>query len=57
MENTEEPELCRLHTLKIARIDTRGIWLEKGARLAHMSPREASHAAPGDGLEVFLYQA
>jgi predicted RNA-binding protein (virulence factor B family) len=56
MENAEEPELCRLHTLKIARIDKRGIWLEAGARQAHLSLRDAPHAAPGEQLEVFLYQ-
>jgi predicted RNA-binding protein (virulence factor B family) len=56
MENAEQPELCRLHTLKIARIDKRGIWLEAGERLAHLPLREAPHAAPDEQLEVFLYQ-
>jgi len=56
MENAEQPELCRLHTLKVAHIDKRGVWLEAGPRLAHLSLREAPHAAPDEELEVFLYQ-
>ena len=56
MENAEQPGLCRLHTLKIARVDKRGIWLEAGERLAHLPRREAPHAAPGEEVEVFLYQ-
>jgi uncharacterized protein len=56
MENVEQPELCRLHTLRVARIDKRGIWLEAGGRLAHLPLREATHAAPGEQVEVFLYQ-
>ena len=56
MQNAEQPELCRLHTLKVAHIDKRGIWLEAGERLAHLSRREAPHVTPGEQLEVFLYQ-
>lgn len=56
MENALQPALCRLHTLKIATIDKRGIWLEAGDRLAHLPQREALQAKPGDQLEVFLYQ-
>lgn len=56
MENVEQPELCRLQTLRVAHIDKRGVWLEVGERLAHLPGREAPHAAPGDQLEVFLYQ-
>ena len=56
MDNVEQPELCRLHTLTVARIDKRGIWLEAGGRLAHLSRREAPHVTPGEQLEVFLYQ-
>ena len=56
MEIVAQPELCRLHTLRVARIDKRGIWLEAGERLAHLPLREAPHVAPGDELEVFLYQ-
>jgi predicted RNA-binding protein (virulence factor B family) len=56
MEITEQLALCRLHTLKVARIDKRGIWLEAGPRPAHLSVREAPHAAPGEELEVFLFQ-
>ncbi|HEY6007176.1 MAG TPA: S1-like domain-containing RNA-binding protein [Geobacteraceae bacterium] len=56
MENSEQPELCRLHTLRVARIDKRGIWLEAGAQLAHLPLREAPEVAPGEQLEVFLYQ-
>lgn len=56
MENAEQPGLCRLHTLKVARVDKRGIWLEAGERLAHLPRREAPHAAPGEEVEVFLYQ-
>jgi len=56
MENAEQPELCRLHTLRVARIDKRGVWLEAGERLAHLPRREAPHVTPGEQLEVFLYQ-
>ncbi len=56
MENGEQPELCRLQTLRVARIDKRGVWLEAGERLAHLSRREAPRVTPGEQLEVFLYQ-
>ena len=56
MENLEQPELCRLHTLKVSNIDKRGIWLEAGPLLAHLPLREAPHVAPDDELEVFLYK-
>jgi predicted RNA-binding protein (virulence factor B family) len=56
MENVSQPELCRLNTLRVARLDKRGVWLEAGERLAHLPLREAPHAAPGEQLEVFLYQ-
>ncbi|HZV81312.1 MAG TPA: S1-like domain-containing RNA-binding protein [Geobacteraceae bacterium] len=56
MEHSEQPELCRLHTLTVSHIDTKGIWLEAGERLAHLPRREAPHAAAGEPLQVFLYQ-
>jgi predicted RNA-binding protein (virulence factor B family) len=56
MENAEQPGLCRLHTLTVSHIDKRGIWLEAGTRLGHLSLREAPHVTPGEQLEVFLYQ-
>ncbi len=56
MENAEQPELCRLHTLRVARIDKRGIWLEAGERLAHLPRREAPQVTSGEELEVFLYR-
>jgi predicted RNA-binding protein (virulence factor B family) len=56
MDNAEQPELCRLHTLKVSHIDKRGIWLEAGTRLAHLSLREAPNVTPGEQMEVFLYQ-
>jgi hypothetical protein len=56
MENIEQPGLCRLHILKVSHIDKRGIWLQAGPRLAHLSLREAPHVTPGEQLEVFLYQ-
>jgi hypothetical protein len=56
MERIEEPALCRLHTLRVARVDKGGVWLEAGGRLAHLPLREAPDAAPGEELEVFLYQ-
>ncbi|MRR35243.1 hypothetical protein EG829_11275 [bacterium] len=56
MENTEKLGLCRLHILRVARVDKGGVWLEAGERLAHLPRREAPHAAPGGQLEVFLYQ-
>jgi predicted RNA-binding protein (virulence factor B family) len=56
MENAEQPALCRLHTLRVARIDNRGIWLEAGERLAHLPRREARDVRSGEYLEVFLYQ-
>lgn len=52
----DKPELCRLHTLKVAKIDKNGIWLEAGERLAHLPRREATLVNPGEELEVFLYQ-
>jgi predicted RNA-binding protein (virulence factor B family) len=52
----EQLELCRLHTLRVARIDKQGIWLEAGERLAHLPRREARDVATGEELEVFLYQ-
>ncbi|HXE97724.1 MAG TPA: S1-like domain-containing RNA-binding protein, partial [Dongiaceae bacterium] len=45
-----------LHTLKIARIDKKGVWLEAGDELAHLPLREAPQAMAGEQLEVFLYQ-
>jgi predicted RNA-binding protein (virulence factor B family) len=56
MENAEQPGLYRLHTLRVARIDNRGIWLEAGERLAHLPRREAREVRSGEYLEVFLYQ-
>jgi len=56
MENAERPGLCRRNTLRVARSDARGVWLEAGARLAHLPRREAPDATPGEQLEVFLYQ-
>jgi uncharacterized protein len=56
MDIDEQPELCRQHTLRISHIDNRGIWLEAGEQLAHLSRKEAPFARPGDQLEVFLYQ-
>jgi uncharacterized protein len=56
MGNIAQPELCRLHTLKVSHIDQRGIWLVAGERLAHLPRREAPLVSPGEQLEVFLYQ-
>lgn len=56
MEHTEQPELCRLHTLRVARVDKGGVWLEAGGRLVHLPRREAPQAVPGEEVEVFLYQ-
>jgi predicted RNA-binding protein (virulence factor B family) len=56
MEHTEQPALCRIHRLKVARIDKKGIWLDSGDIPAHLPTREAPNAAPGDEFEVFLYQ-
>lgn len=56
MENCEQPGLCRLHTLRVARVDNQGVWLEAGTRMARLPRREAPEAAPGEQLEVFLYQ-
>lgn len=56
MEYTEQPGLCRLHTLKVVRVDKQGVWLEAGGRLAHLPRREAPQSSPGDPVEVVLYQ-
>lgn len=56
MDDTQQPGLCRIHTLKVARSDKGGVWLEAGVQLAHLPRREAPHAVPGEHLEVFLYQ-
>ena len=56
MEIPEQPALCRLHTLKVVRVDKKGVWLHAGDLPAHLPTREAPNAAPGEELEVFLYQ-
>lgn len=56
MELLERPALCRLHRLKVSRIDKKGVWLDAGDLPAHLPTREAPHAVPGEELEVFLYQ-
>jgi hypothetical protein len=56
MEKREQIELCRLQTLRVARVDSHGIWLEAAGKLAHLPRREARDVTPGDYLEVFLYQ-
>lgn len=56
VENSAQPELCRVHTLRVALVDARGVWLEAGGRLAHLPRREAPEATAGDALEAFLYQ-
>lgn len=56
MEPIELPALCRLHTLKVTRIDKKGVWLDAGELPAHLPLREAPQAVPGEQLEVFLYQ-
>lgn len=56
METVEQPALCRLHTLKVVRVDKKGVWLEAGEMLAHLPLREAPQAQLGEELEVFLYQ-
>ncbi len=56
MENAGQPELCRLHTLTVVRVDKRGVWLEAGGQTAHLPRREASDVTPGEHLEVFLYR-
>jgi len=56
MENIGHHELCRLHTLRVARIDKQGIWLEAADSLAHLPRREAREVTVGEELEVFLYQ-
>lgn len=55
MENSGNHELCRLHTLRVARIDKQGVWLEVAERLAHLPRREAREVTVGEELEVFLY--
>lgn len=50
------PELCRTHVLKINHVDSQGVWLQAGDRLAHLPRREAPRAAAGEELQVFLYQ-
>lgn len=56
METADKLALCRLHTLKIVRVDKKGVWLEAGEMLAHLPLREAPHAETGEMLTVFLYQ-
>jgi predicted RNA-binding protein (virulence factor B family) len=56
MENIEHSELCRLHTLKVARVDKKGVWLEVGGGVAHLPRREAPAVAPGDEVEAFVYR-
>ncbi|MGA7826748.1 MAG: S1-like domain-containing RNA-binding protein [Geobacteraceae bacterium] len=56
MDTNEHYELCRLQTLRVARVDARGIWLETGGQLAHLPRKEARDVKPGEQLEIFLYQ-
>ncbi|SNB47237.1 S1 RNA-binding domain-containing protein [Geobacter sp. DSM 9736] len=50
-------DLCRMHTLRIAAIDKRGVWLEAGEEEeAHLPLREAPHAEPGDSVTAFVYR-
>jgi predicted RNA-binding protein (virulence factor B family) len=49
-------ELCRMHTLRVVRVDQQGVWLAAGEGLAHLPLREAPDAAPDDQLAVFVYQ-
>jgi len=56
METAQQLALCRLHTLKVVRVDKKGVWLEAGEMLAHLPLREAPHAGAGEELAVFLYQ-
>lgn len=56
MENMDTPALCRLHKLKVLRIDKKGVWLDAGEIPAHLPLREAPQAQAGDELEVFVYQ-
>ena len=56
MEIMVQPALCRLHRLKVVRVDKKGVWLDAGDLPAHLPTREAPNAVPGDELEVFLYQ-
>jgi hypothetical protein len=56
MKHSEQPELCRLQSLRVARIDSSGIWLEAGDQLAHLPRREARDAVAGEYLEAFLYR-
>lgn len=56
MKNSDQPELCRMQSLRVARIDTSGIWLEAGDQLAHLPRREARDVVAGEYLEAFLYR-
>lgn len=56
MDAVKRLPLCRLHRLKITRIDKKGIWLDAGELPAHLPLREAPQAVPGEELEVFLFQ-
>jgi predicted RNA-binding protein (virulence factor B family) len=56
MDNDRHLPLCRLHRLKVVRIDKKGIWLETGGLPAHLPQREAPRAEPGEELDVFIYQ-
>ncbi len=56
MDTERHLPLCRLHRLKVSRIDKRGVWLEAGELPAHLPLREAPRAVPGDELDVFLFQ-
>jgi len=56
MDTDRHPPLCRLHKLKVSRIDKKGIWLDAGELPAHLPLREAPQAVPGEELEVFLFQ-
>jgi predicted RNA-binding protein (virulence factor B family) len=49
-------DLCRMHTLCVAAIDSRGVWLDAGEEKVHLPLREAPQAEPGDCVTVFVYR-
>lgn len=49
-------EICRMNTLPVARIDSRGAWLRAGDEEVHLPKREAVGVREGEPVTVFVFR-
>jgi predicted RNA-binding protein (virulence factor B family) len=49
-------ELCRLNTLPVDHVDSRGVWLRAGEETILLSRREVAAAKVGEPLTVFVFR-